>query len=592
MASTASTTSATTAATTSANARLGDRVWLDLNGNGLQDAGEPGFAGLGLSLVTAEGVVQATATTDAEGRYQFDVPAGLYDLLLYRPAGGWLPSPAQQGSDPALDSDLNADGVVTGLLLAAGSVRSDLDLGLLRLPTVGDRVWEDLNRNGRLDAGEPGVAGVVVVLRDASGAGVASAVTDSLGHYQIDQVVPGRYELTMTAPAGMAWTTQTGGGSVVDAAGRTGLHTVVAGDDLLVADAGLVRLAPSELATLGDLVFFDSNHNGLQDSGEAGMANVTVQLYDASGQWLPAYTTTTDASGHWSMAVPAGVYKLQFVPNTAVVATLALQGLDPTLDSNVTTSNGFTDLFVVRAGMDKLDLDAGAWRAPEVPQAATVGGVVFHDANADGLRADGERGILGAKLELLAFSRTDVNGAPVVVATTYSDANGQYSFSLPLTSAEASRVFYAVRASGAAGWVATLKDQGTDENRDSDVQANGVSDLFPLEPGGGRDHLDVGAYRPVVATAVADAGKAAAPSAAAEGAPADAVASGLPSLSALVADDAALDLLLAQAGLPAGPGLAGVGMAAADGAQAQAGLALTAALPGLLSTEQLLLAAA
>ncbi len=50
---------------------IGNRVWLDTNADGIQDAGEPSIAGVTVQLVNTGGTVIATATTDADGNYYF-----------------------------------------------------------------------------------------------------------------------------------------------------------------------------------------------------------------------------------------------------------------------------------------------------------------------------------------------------------------------------------------------------------------------------------------------------------------------------------------------------------------------------------------
>ena len=57
-----------------AAAAIGDRVWLDANGNGIQDTGEPGVGGVAVSLLNGTTVV-ATTTTDATGAYSFSTAA-------------------------------------------------------------------------------------------------------------------------------------------------------------------------------------------------------------------------------------------------------------------------------------------------------------------------------------------------------------------------------------------------------------------------------------------------------------------------------------------------------------------------------------
>lgn len=54
---------------------IGNRVWLDQNGNGLQDAGEDGIPNVTVQLLSGTTVL-ATATTDAEGNYYFSNATG------------------------------------------------------------------------------------------------------------------------------------------------------------------------------------------------------------------------------------------------------------------------------------------------------------------------------------------------------------------------------------------------------------------------------------------------------------------------------------------------------------------------------------
>jgi hypothetical protein len=110
---------------------IGDRVWHDLDGNGLQDAGEPPIAGVRLLLVQG-GQVLAETRTDREGRYAFgrhNVPSGIGLLTSYvvrvdpqSPvlSGAALTLP-KQGSSDSLDSD----GVMVG-----GYPQAELTTGL------------------------------------------------------------------------------------------------------------------------------------------------------------------------------------------------------------------------------------------------------------------------------------------------------------------------------------------------------------------------------------------------------------------------------------------------------------------------------
>ena len=74
-----------------ATGSIGDRVWLDADGDGVQDSNEPGISRVTLRLVSAgaDGVFgtaddsNATTTTDAAGFYEFqDLVAGNYKVRV------------------------------------------------------------------------------------------------------------------------------------------------------------------------------------------------------------------------------------------------------------------------------------------------------------------------------------------------------------------------------------------------------------------------------------------------------------------------------------------------------------------------------
>jgi len=117
-------------------AQIGDRVWLDANSDGIQDAGEAGMVGITVTLhLSGTGVITVTAT-DAAGIYTFtNMISGTYAVEFHRPIG-YVFSPQDQGGDDALDSDADP---VTGLTpyfeLADGAVDDTRDAGLMvRIP--------------------------------------------------------------------------------------------------------------------------------------------------------------------------------------------------------------------------------------------------------------------------------------------------------------------------------------------------------------------------------------------------------------------------------------------------------------------------
>ena len=95
----------------------------------------------------------------------------------------------------ATDSDANATtGLTAAVTLAAGEVNSSTDAGYYSpLGSIGDRVFNDLNRNGVQDPGEPGIANVLVTLYDASGNPIGTDVTDGEGYFTFTSLQPGTY---------------------------------------------------------------------------------------------------------------------------------------------------------------------------------------------------------------------------------------------------------------------------------------------------------------------------------------------------------------------------------------------------------------
>jgi hypothetical protein len=103
-------------------AAIGDRVWEDLNSDGIQDAGEPGIADVRIDLYGCDGRMIEGALTDAEGYYLFDsLSLGEYYLVFHAP-GDYLISLPDQGSDDAdSDAEPSTGETVCFILDSAGS---------------------------------------------------------------------------------------------------------------------------------------------------------------------------------------------------------------------------------------------------------------------------------------------------------------------------------------------------------------------------------------------------------------------------------------------------------------------------------------
>lgn len=117
---------------------IGDFVWEDTNGNGIQEPGEPGVAGVTVSLWTMDTSNSpdskiGTVTTDSGGLYSFTgVDAGNYFVEFELPTAYDSFTGARLGNDPTVDSDpVGASGFTDFLTISANEVDPTIDAGLI-----------------------------------------------------------------------------------------------------------------------------------------------------------------------------------------------------------------------------------------------------------------------------------------------------------------------------------------------------------------------------------------------------------------------------------------------------------------------------
>ncbi|GMM64144.1 SdrD B-like domain-containing protein [Clostridium butyricum] len=173
--------------------------------------------------------------------------------------------------------------------------------------TLGDFVWIDENHDGIYDNGEVGINGAVINLYDSNKVFISTTTTtydsnNNPGYYSFKNIDPGEYYIEFIPPDGYVLTVQKANeqnGSKPDrTTGFTDLITTVTtpGSIDMTIDAGVY---PSNLlSSVGDLVWIDSNKNGVYDPGEKGQAGVVVTLYDENGVRTD-YSAITDSNGKY-----------------------------------------------------------------------------------------------------------------------------------------------------------------------------------------------------------------------------------------------------------------------------------------------------
>jgi LPXTG-site transpeptidase (sortase) family protein len=264
---------------------IGNRVWTDSDGDGVQDAGEPPIAGVTVQLFQGATLI-ATAVTDVNGNYYFSsgpgttTPSQRYQLndldpnenfqiripnaqggSQQVPLAGLILSPNDTDADQR-DSDATYnvnDAVISITTGNAGDNNHTYDFGFTGFYSLGNRVWFDTNNNALIDAGEVGVTGVRVELYrdDGTTPGVWDAgdtflsfdTTDASGYYRFDTLAAGDYVVIIPDdnfrnvgagdtvpgdPLSGYWsslTSMAGNGAVTDATANDPDTTVVDSDD-------------------------------------------------------------------------------------------------------------------------------------------------------------------------------------------------------------------------------------------------------------------------------------------------------------------------------------------------------------------------
>jgi hypothetical protein len=311
------------------NANIGDRVWYDTDQDGIQDASETGVPGVTVYLLDAGGNVIASTVTNGQGYYRFeDIPPGDY-AVQFAPPAGYSISPQDAGGNDGADSDADPlTGTTTTISLDPGENDLTWDMGLHLMGAVpaslGNYVWFDVDQDGVQDAGETGVAGVVVQLYDATEKLIAETVTDANGDYLFGNLAPGEYYVQFIPPYSYVISGQNLGGAADDSDGNpvTGWTAVVnlqAGENDPTWDLGIYQYTPTALPEESEPVMDVRFYLSLVSSHyplDAAAESVLVPEGTAAPEWavqlyLPAvqgggFALATAEEGALSAPVPEG----------------------------------------------------------------------------------------------------------------------------------------------------------------------------------------------------------------------------------------------------------------------------------------------
>jgi protocatechuate 3,4-dioxygenase beta subunit len=462
---------------------VGDYVFNDTNGDGIQNTGDTPIAGLRVYLYNGAGTVKLDSTfTDINGKYLFDsLLAGTYKVKFVIPTGSEATTKGA-GADTTKDSNINLDGttdaVIIDTTLPVGNIGRDnptIDAGIKpAYGSIGDYVWSDNNNDGQQTVGELPLSGVKVYLYNGAGTvKLDSTFTDINGLYTFDSLSTGAYKVKFVAPSGSIASKQNIGNDLSDSdANKFGFSQVVNINTSLLPvdtlrnnpqiDAGFVPVG-----SVGDYVFKDKDNSNTQTPGDTPVAGVKVYLLNGVGAKIDS--TVTDTNGKYLFdGLVAGTYSVQFVKPAGVDFVSQNVGAEST-DSDANPTTGKSDSVVIDTtkpigdpARNNRDIDAGVKIVY-----GSIGDFVWSDVNNDGIQVPSELPIPGVKVYLY-------NGAGTVkLDSAITDVNGKYLFDSLVTGS------YKVKFVAPVGTIPSKQNIGNDLT-DSDANKFGWSHIVNI----------------------------------------------------------------------------------------------------------------
>ena len=339
-------------------------------------------------------------------------PAGTYDAAT----GVWTVGDLTAGSHASLYVTVRLNDGTDGKSITNNVEFKDLppydvDLNNNKASTtitvkhrLSGKVYFDKNDSSSYTAGEEGFNGITVNLVNEAGAVVATTTSDADGNYSFTGLNAGTYTVKVVKDGELANLTQTEDpdGTKDNASGAITLNT-----DNPVREN--VNFGYVKKHAISGNIYLDENRDKTKNGNDINLSGVTVTLVDGSGNVVA--TTTTDASGNYNFpGLSDGTYTVK------VDTTGKLAGLEQTEDPSGAKNSQSTPITFTRNDPDVTNVNFG------YAKDYSIAGNVYRDSNRSESKDATETVFQGVTVNLV-----DASGN--VVATTTTDADGNYSFS-------------------------------------------------------------------------------------------------------------------------------------------------------------------
>ncbi|MBE7556419.1 MAG: DUF11 domain-containing protein [Anaerolineales bacterium] len=479
---------------------IGDFVWLDNDGDGVQDPGEPGLSGITITLTTPGGSV-FTTTTDINGYYGF----GGTTLNL---DGTYTVSVITTSLPPAMTQTFDRDGTLdhyTTINITTTSVITDVDFGYRYAGsyTITGTVFYDQGGTGdtltdTFTTGDTPYAGIPVYLyRQGSSLPVGSTTTDASGHYTFTNLSAYTYTVSANSSvstlANLSLTASPSGTITSTYSVRTSV--IVTNADVGNIDYGFFASQPlftKSVSPIGTVAAGDTlTYTIVLSNGQATpITGVTISdTVPANTNYVTNSLAITPASAANLAGAGDNLPLIRISPITVAANSLVTITFRVTVDASLPlTVTAITNTALLTTTYAQTTSTV----ANSTKNDYIIGDSVWFDLNHDGLQNE-VNGLAGITLTLTYPSGT--------VVTTTTSATGAYSFTVPSDQAYTLTVVPANFVPGGplAGYIATPNNQGGDDTRDSDGQPDGSGGVIFVTPviTQSDDTFDFGFYLPV-----------------------------------------------------------------------------------------------